>query len=96
MSRHRTHRADGNQGEIVTALRATGHSVLILSQVGGGAPDLLAARAKTMALLEVKVPGEELSTEQIIWRSNNDGFRVYVVRSPQEAIDAMSDAIRRS
>lgn len=39
----RAARVDTNQPEIVAALRYAGESVLLLHQVGGGAPDLLSS-----------------------------------------------------
>ena len=33
-------RTDGNQSEIVKALRKLGYSVLVMSSMGGGAPDI--------------------------------------------------------
>lgn len=47
-------RTDRNQTEIVKALRAFGCSVAILSEVGGGVPDLLVGRGRRNLLLEVK------------------------------------------
>lgn len=49
-------RTDDNHSEVVKALRALGWSVLDLSRVGGGCPDLLAARNGTTVLVEVKRP----------------------------------------
>ena len=92
---HRTHRADGNQSEIVRALRDTGHSVVVLSQVGGGRPDLLVGRAGVMLLMEVKVPGEYPTTEQLLWHRSHDGLRVVTVTSVAEAIAAMNSVIAK-
>lgn len=47
-------RTDSNQQEIVDALRQAGCSVLVLSGVGHGCPDLLVGRAGMNYLLEVK------------------------------------------
>ena len=90
MTRHRTHRADGNQSEIIDALRQTGHQVVLLSQVGGGVPDVLVARGKRMLLMEIKQDGGELTPEQVIWHKENDGFVVAVVHNASEAIEAMN------
>lgn len=48
------HRADKNQQDIVDELRDLGISVLILSQVGGGCPDLLIGHRGKNYLIEVK------------------------------------------
>jgi hypothetical protein len=47
-------RADANQPEIVAALRAAGCPVHVLSDVGGGLPDLLVGNHGVLYLLEVK------------------------------------------
>lgn len=96
MSHTRTHRADGNQQEIVQALRDTGHSVVVLSQVGNGCPDLLVGRAGVMLLMEVKIPGEYPTTEQMLWRKIHDGLRIVTVTGISEAIAACNEAIRKN
>jgi Holliday junction resolvase len=47
-------RTDANQREIVEALRAIGCSVLVLSAVGKGCPDILVGYAGKNFLLEIK------------------------------------------
>jgi Holliday junction resolvase len=47
-------RVDANQPEIVKALRDIGCSVAIISNVGGGVPDLLVGRNGCNILLEIK------------------------------------------
>lgn len=47
-------RADGNQTAVVQALRQAGRSVLVLSGVGRGCPDLLVGWPGGNLLLEVK------------------------------------------
>lgn len=60
----RAAKVDGNQSEIVKALRTAGCSVLVLSRVGQGCPDLLVARDGRNVLLEVKRRGKQLNDEQ--------------------------------
>jgi hypothetical protein len=48
------YRHDSNQIEIVSALRQAGATVAILSNVGGGIPDLLVGWRGINLLLEVK------------------------------------------
>lgn len=55
--RHRG-RTDDNQVEIVKALREFGASVLVLSSVGKGCPDLLVAYKTRTLLMEVKNPAK--------------------------------------
>lgn len=80
-------RADINQAEIVDKLRLIGASVLILSQVGNGAPDLLVGFCKKNHLFEIKNPDTKykLSTEQIIFNDKWKGAEVKVIKSWQEA-----------
>ena len=47
-------RRDSNQADIVAALRATGASVAVLANVGGGVPDLLVGWRGANLLLEIK------------------------------------------
>jgi VRR-NUC domain len=60
-------RIDANQVEIVAALRQAGVSVMSLARIGGGAPDLLLARAGKMYLVEVKTDGGTLAQSQLDW-----------------------------
>jgi hypothetical protein len=80
------HRADGNQQDIVDALRDMGVSVLILSQVGGGCPDLMLGWRGKNYLIEVKTPNGKLRPGQKeffdTWRG-----RAFIVRSVEEAIE---------
>ena len=63
----RARRVDGNQSEIVCALRTAGASVQILSSVGKGCPDLLVAYRDRWHVLELKdgakVPSKQTLTE---------------------------------
>ena len=82
---------DGNHTAIVQALKAAGRSVLDLSTVGGGAPDLLVAspRGDRTLLIEIKDPKgrNRVEPSQSRFHESWKGELV-VVRSPQEAIDA--------
>jgi Holliday junction resolvase len=82
----RAAKSDRNQSEIVQALRDAGFSVLVLSRVGQGCPDLLVGRFGKNYLLEVKcgtstqlTPDETQFFEQ--WRGN-----VTVIRSADDAL----------
>ncbi len=50
------HKSDTNQKEIVEALREAGASVLVLSQVGKGCPDLLIGYHGLNYLAEIEDP----------------------------------------
>lgn len=48
-------KVDSNQAEIVAALRKAGVQVRVMSDVGGGFPDLLCQHRRTKALLLLEV-----------------------------------------
>jgi hypothetical protein len=50
----RAARTDANHGQIIAALRQMGYTVLDLSRLGQGCPDLLVARHGITTLVEVK------------------------------------------
>ena len=88
-------KVDENQPAIVAELRKAGCSVLDLSKVGGGCPDLLVARAGVTVLIEVigpdkakRFPPYGLSQGQIGWHAAWRG-PVYAVRTSDEALAAM-------
>ena len=60
-------RVDGNQREIVAALRAAGCTVQHLHEVGHGCPDLLVGRGGENFLIEVKMPGKRLNSREWRW-----------------------------
>ena len=78
-------KVDGNQKAIVESLRAVGASVLDLSRVGQGCPDILAAKGPHSWLIEVKGPKGTLTPDQVkfidAWRGD-----VHIVRSVDEAL----------
>jgi len=82
-------RVDSTQGRIVEVLRATGHSVQILSSVGGGCPDLLVGRNGHNFLIEAKTDKGKLTGEQAIWHNEWKGQKA-IARSPEEALDAVN------
>lgn len=86
-------RIDGNQKEIVRALRDVGVSVLSLAALGKGVPDLLCAFRGVTVLIEVKdgslppshrrlTPDEQNFID--LWRG-----KVYVVESVEAALKAV-------
>jgi hypothetical protein len=63
-------KADRNQGQIVAALRKAGYGVVDLHTLGGGVPDILAHTPwNTLELIEIKMPGEDLSPDERDWHS---------------------------
>lgn len=87
-------KTDANQPEIVAALRKAGASVTLLSQVGGGCPDLLVGIAGVNLLLEVKdgskpVSARKLTPDQVEWHQSWRGQSA-IVSSVEEAMSALS------
>ena len=83
------HRADDNQQEIVDTLRDIGVSVLVLSQVGGGAPDLLVGFRGKEYLMEVKASKGKLRPGQKKFFDTWRGSKIFIVRSADEALELL-------
>lgn len=85
----RAARVDVNQADIVDALRAIGCSVLDLSRLGNGTPDVLVYVPKLCAytLVEIKAPGkrDNLTPKQKDFHATWRG-PVIVVESVAEAL----------
>lgn len=83
-------RTDSSQTEIVDALRAIGASVLVMSSLGNGAPDILCGRAGKNYLLELKRPdgppsGRKLTKQEKEFHAKWAG-QICVVSTPREAL----------
>jgi hypothetical protein len=90
MTLQTAHRVDENQAQVVSALRQVGASVLDLSAVGGGCPDLLIGfRGRMNLLMEVKSGGGRLSNRQRMWHHTWRGYPVVTVQSVDEAMVAV-------
>jgi len=83
------HRADSNQQEIVDFLRFAGASVLILSQVGNGCPDLLIGYNGNNYLIEVKYKNGRLRKKQKEFIQSWNGTAVIVAKSIEEVRKAI-------
>ncbi len=98
-SRRGACRVDSNHAEIVSALKDAGVSVLDLSAVGGGCPDILAAIPSWQCLLEIKAPlgprtdpdthddAKDLTAAQVEFLARWKGPRIFIVRSAKDALD---------
>ena len=91
----RAARVDANQAEIVAALRKVGCSVLDLSAVGGGCPDILVGRRGKNLLIEVKDGTKPPSKRRLTpeerefltaWNGN-----AVICDSIEEALDAVQE-----
>ena len=79
-------RADGNQAEIVAALRKAGYQVLDFHQAGFGVPDLLVCAkvdygdtlARWSCWVEVKKPGELLTQAERQFFDKAPGQKIIV------------------
>lgn len=85
----RAARIDGNQREIVEALRAIGRSVMLLHREGDGVPDALVGNGYENILVEIKIPGGKLNPLQRKFFATWNGPKV-VARSVEEAIEFTS------
>lgn len=85
----RRHRSDDNQDEIVTAAEQAFCSVMKLSQVGNGCPDLLLGRKGKRGpeniLVEVKRDNGELTPEQVRFHRDWRGQKA-IVRSVDDLL----------
>lgn len=91
-------RRDANHRDIVEGLRDAGCSVLDLSQLGHGVPDILVGSRGTNYLLEIKSLNERLKmsdgaarslVRQQAWFTMWRGGEVRVVTSLSEALNAV-------
>lgn len=67
---------DTNQAAMVTALEAVGFSVLLLHRAGEGIHDLAVGARNTTLMVEVKMPGEDLTPKQKVIHANYTGAQI--------------------
>lgn len=94
----RAAKVDGNHGAVVKALRDAGIAVKSLASVGGGMPDLLCALRGINVLLEVK-DGSKPPSERELTKAESEFFAewpgvVFLVKSPEEAVEVVVEAAR--
>lgn len=91
-------RVDANHAQVVQALRSCGWTVIDTSRLGGGFPDLVAARAGRIELIEVK-DGKKPLSRQVCTRAElkmydrliSAGVRIRYVNC-LEHVQELSDA----
>lgn len=93
----RAARTDGNHRHVVRILRSVGASVLDLSRVGQGCPDLAVGFRGVTYLLEVKdgskpPSARQLTPDEAAWHADWRGH-VAVVNTPDEALEAIGATI---
>ena len=91
----RAARVDNTQPVIVRALRDCGWTVLDLSGVGHGCPDIIVGAAGVNVALELKSPRGGLTPDQVEWHADWRG-QVAVAHTPDEAIAIVSAAVGAS
>ena len=79
MRSSRVNRTDGNQTQVVADLRKMGVSVLIISSIGDGAPDLVCALDGHTIMVELKDPAQpqskrKLTDDESTFRETWDGI----------------------
>lgn len=93
MSRRK--RTDDNHAEAKKWFHDLGCSVVDLSQVGGGCPDLLVAKHGQSMLVEIKQDHGKLSAGQVEFMQTWKGI-CRVVRTREQAIEAENALYSRS
>lgn len=89
----RAARVDGNQAEIVAALRAVGAIVTPCHAVGQGFPDICVGWQGNTYLLEIKDPSKpkadrQLTPAQVKWHASWKGH-VAIVETVPQALEAI-------
>ena len=82
----RAKKTDANQASIVAVLRAVGATVVDLSAVGKGCPDLLVGFRGATFLLEVKARKGRTTPDQDIFYAWWRGAPVAIVRTADDAL----------
>lgn len=88
----RAAKVDRNQPAITAALRAAGWTVKPLHAVGQGFPDLAVAKTGVNLLVEVKMPGEKLTPDEIEFHAAWPG-PIIIAYDEQDAIEK-AEALR--
>ena len=81
-------KVDRNQPQIVATLRAAGWAVWHTHTLGRGWPDLCVAKPDVNVLVEIKMPGEKLTPDEVVFHAEWPG-PVVVVYDEQDAIDKL-------
>jgi len=84
-------KVDLNQAQIVRALRKAGASVLVLSSVGQGCPDICVSYKGQTWYFEIKSPGGRLTQAEEVFAQTWQG-NYQVIYSVEEALKVLSIA----
>jgi hypothetical protein len=85
----RAAKVDRNHGAVRDAFRSRGFAVADTHQMAGGYPDLTISRDMITALVEVKMPGEKLTKDQVLFHGAWKG-RIYIVVDPDRDVEQIS------
>jgi hypothetical protein len=86
----RAARVDGNQADIVAALRKVGATVTLLHQLGGGVPDLLVSFRQRWYVMECKTENGSHTPAQKDWIAEQRA-PVYTVTSAGQAVEFLTN-----
>lgn len=86
----RAAKKDASHNPIAEHLRDLGWSVLDLSRLGGGAPDMAVSRAGFSCLVECKSEGGKLNAEQLAVKERWQGPYI-VAYSPEDALAQLAE-----
>lgn len=81
-------KTDNCQQDIVLELRRAGASVLVMSSLGGGAPDICVGYGGKTVLMELKSSNGKLTPDERAFFEEWRGA-AYVVASPAEALGVL-------
>lgn len=88
-------RVDANHANICAAIRERSWSVLDLSRVGGGAPDILIGAAFYTIPAEIKTETGKLNELQQVFHKKWMGSPILILRDPLQAVMAIREEMRR-
>lgn len=95
----RAGRIDGNQREVVEALRAAGMGVIVASRMGNGFPDLIVGCDGLNVLVEVKNPRTDYGRKGLNGNQKRFaetlGVEILIVHSGAEAVERVREYVRR-
>jgi hypothetical protein len=87
----RAKRVDGNHAEIRDHLRKFGYAVEDTHEQGGGFPDLVVlSKSDIVVLVEVKMPGKGLTTDEVTFFEKFKHAALEIVYSKEDAIQKLS------
>lgn len=88
-------RTDANHSAITLELQRMGWSVVNLSRVGQGCPDILIGAGFYTMLAEIKVEKGKLNERQQDFGRKWMGSPILILRSPEQAVLAVREELKR-